>query len=100
MNHSLNRIMALAAAFAALVSCNFLDQNENTYQTSDYQFSCFDNVKRVCSHVYSYLDVDTEWSWSTQNCATDDAVYAWESNGIKTYYNGTWSPLIRIPTLR
>ena len=35
MNHSLNRIMALAAAFAALVSCNFLDQNENTYQTSD-----------------------------------------------------------------
>ena len=92
MNHSLNRIMALAAAFAALVSCNFLDQNENTYQTSDYQFSCFDNVKRVCSHVYSYLDVDTEWSWSTQNCATDDAVYAWESIGIKTYYNGTWSP--------
>lgn len=85
--------MALSAALiAGLGSCDFLEQTENTYQTTDYQFSCFENVKKVCSHVYSYLDVDTEWLWSTQSSATDDAVYAWESNGIKTYYDGTWSP--------
>ena len=85
--------MALAAALVScLVSCDFLEQTENTYQTTDYQFSCFENVKKVCSHVYSYLDVDTEWLWSTQSSATDDAVYAWESNGIKIYYDGTWSP--------
>ena len=85
--------MALSAALiAGLGSCDFLEQTENTYQTIDYQFSCFENVKKVCSHVYSYLDVDTEWLWSTHSSATDDAVYAWESNGIKTYYNGTWSP--------
>lgn len=85
--------MALSAALiAGLGSCDFLEQTENTYQTTDYQFSCFENVKKVCSHVYSYLDVDTEWLWTTQSSATDDAVYAWESNGIKTYYDGTWSP--------
>ena len=54
--------MALSAALiAGLGSCDFLEQTENTYQTIDYQFSCFENVKKVCSHVYSYLDVDTEW---------------------------------------
>lgn len=85
--------MALSAALiAGLGSCDFLEQTENTYQTTDYQFSCFENVKKVCSHVYSYLDADTEWLWTTQSSATDDAVYAWESNGIKTYYDGTWSP--------
>ena len=53
--------MALSAALiAGLGSCDFLEQTENTYQTIDYQFSCFENVKKGCSHVYSYLDVDTE----------------------------------------
>lgn len=83
---------ASAALVASLSSCNFLEQTESTYQTTDYQFSSFENVTKVCTNVYSYLDVDMEWSWSTQNCATDDAVYAWESNGIKVYYDGTWSP--------
>lgn len=88
----MKRYITLAAVSLASVSCDFLAQNEYTYQSTEYQFSTFENTKAVCSHVYSYLDVDTEWSWSTMNCATDDAVYAWESNGIKVYYDGTWSP--------
>ena len=79
-------ILALSVA-----SCDFLNQDEYTYNTTEYQFSTFDNTKAVCSHVYSYLDVDTEWCWTTMSAATDDAVYAWESNGIKSFYNGTWS---------
>ena len=79
-------ILALSVA-----SCDFLNQDEYTYNTTEYQFSTFDNTKAVCSHVSSYLDVDTEWCWTTMSAATDDAVYAWESNGIKSFYNGTWS---------
>ena len=75
----------------SVASCDFLNQDEYTYNTTEYQFSTFDNTKAVCSHVYSYLDVDTEWCWTTMSAATDDAVYAWESNGIKSFYNGTWS---------
>ena len=53
--------MALSAALiAGLGSCDFLEQTENTYQTTAYQFSCFENVKKVCSHVYSYLDVESK----------------------------------------
>ena len=60
----------------SVASCDFLNQDEYTYNTTEYQFSTFDNTKAVCSHVYSYLDVDTEWCWTTMSAATDDAVYA------------------------
>ena len=91
--------MALSAALiAGLGSCDFLEQTENTYQTTDYQFSCFENVKKVCSHVYSYLDVDTEWLWTTQSSATDDAVYAWKAMASEPIMTGPGVPATQSTT--
>ena len=41
--------MALSAALiAGLGSCDFLEQTENTYQTTDYSFKCY--LKRFAMH--------------------------------------------------
>ena len=92
MIKSLNKI-AIVLASALAVSCDFLDQKEYVYQSSEYQFSTFENTEKVLSNVYGYLNKDLPWQYSTFSCATDEGSYAWDSNGIKTFYDGTWSPV-------
>ncbi len=86
-----NLILCLAAILA--VSCSdFLNVSDSVYQSTEYQFSTFENTKKVCTDVYghllSYL-ADTENTM--RDVATDDAVYAWETSYIKTYWDGSWS---------
>ena len=68
------------------------DVRDSVYQSTDYQFATFENTKKVCTDVsgrlVSYLS-DTENTM--RDVATDDAVYAWESSYIKTYWDGSWS---------
>lgn len=92
MIKSLNKI-AIVLASALAVSCDFLDQKEYVYQSSEYQFSTFENTEKVLSNVYGYLNKDLPWQYSTFSCATDEGSYAWDSNGIKAFYDGTWSPV-------
>ena len=44
----MKRYITLAAVSLASVSCDFLAQNEYTYQSTEYQFSTFENTKAVC----------------------------------------------------
>ena len=92
MIKSLNKI-AIVLASALTVSCDFLGQKEYVYQSTEYQFSTFENTEKVLSNVYGYLNKDLPWQYSTFSCATDEGSYAWDSNGIKTFYDGTWSPV-------
>ena len=86
-------IFCLAALGLSLTSCaDYLRLDESVYQSREYQFSTFENTKKVCTDVYgrlvSYL-MDTENTM--RDVATDDAVYAWETSYVKTYWDGSWS---------
>ena len=84
-------IISLLSLLAASCS-DYLDVSESMYQSTEYQFATFENTKKVCTDVYgrlvSYLS-DTENTM--RDVATDDAVYAWETSYIKTYWDGSWS---------
>ena len=57
----------------------------------EYEFSTFDNTKAVATNVYSYLRNGYSDVNSTMiDAATDDAVNAWNTNGIKGFYDGSW----------
>ena len=89
INISVIAIMAVLSA-----GCDFLTLDESVYTTKEYQFAHFGNVKAVCTNVYSYLQSGFSAVEGTmRECATDDAVYAWEKGGIKRYYDGTWSSI-------
>lgn len=83
----------IVSTILSLFSCSFLDQDEVTYQTKEYQFSTFERTKQVCAHVYTYVNPSLEWIYGTQSAATDDAIASLENNNIKVYYDGTWSSL-------
>ncbi len=86
------RLILCLAALCALSCSDFLRLDESVYQSTEYQFATFENTKKVCTDVYgrllSYL-ADTENTM--RDVATDDAVYAWETSYIKTYWDGSWS---------
>ena len=88
------RISALAVIAVLTAGCNFLTLDESEYTTKEYQFAYFGNVKAVCTNVYSYLQSGFDAVEGTmRECATDDAMYAWEKGGIKRYYDGTWNSI-------
>ena len=74
-------------------SCSdFLELDESQYHTVDYQFSTFENVKEVATGVYGYVvDGLQDVEGTMREVATDDAVYAWDNNEIKTFYDGSWA---------
>ena len=87
-------IFILAGCLWFTTSCSdFLELNESQYHTVEYQFSTFENVKQVATNVYGYVqDGLADVAGTMREAATDDAVYAWEVNDLKTYYDGSWSP--------
>ncbi len=88
------KLFVIAVLGSLFTSCSFLSLDESVYTTKEYQFAYFDGVKKVCTNVYSYLESGFFAVEGTmRECATDDAVYAWEKGGIKIYYDGTWSPI-------
>ncbi|MDD3039214.1 RagB/SusD family nutrient uptake outer membrane protein [Bacteroides sp.] len=86
-------IFILTGCLWLTTSCSdFLELNESQYHTVEYQFSTFENVKQVATNVYGYVqDGLADVGNTMRDAATDDAVYAWESNNLKTYYDGSWS---------
>ena len=71
---------------------DFLELNESGYNSVEYQFSTFDRTKAVATNVYGYLkDGYSEVCSTMIDAATDDAVNAWSTNGIKGFYDGSWN---------
>ena len=88
-------IAILLAAPLLLASCSdFLELNESEYHTVKYQFSTFSRVKQSATTVYGYVrDGLADVEETMLDAATDDAVYVWETNNIKRFYDGSWSPV-------
>ena len=88
-------IAILLAAPLLLASCSdFLELNESEYHTVKYQFSTFSRVKQSATNVYGYVrDGLADVEETMLDAATDDAVYVWETNNIKRFYDGSWSPV-------
>lgn len=88
------RLSVVAVSCILAAGCSFLTLDESVYTTKEYQFAYFGSVKQVCTNVYSYLQTGFSAVEGTmRECATDDAVYAWEKGGIKRYYDGTWNSM-------
>ena len=86
-------LILLAGCTLLMAACSdFLELDESVYQTTKYQFSTFDRVKQSATNVYSYVQeglLDVEGTMI--DAATDDAVYAWSTGGIKRFYDGSWN---------
>ena len=90
----MNKYVLIGAVCLVLnTSCSdFLELDESQYHTVDYQFSTFENVKEVATGVYGYVvDGLQDVEGTMREVATDDAVYAWDNNEIKTFYDGSWA---------
>ena len=69
-----------------------LQSGRSLCQAVEYQFSTFDRTKAVATNVYGYLkDGYSEVCSTMIDAATDDAVNAWSTNGIKEFYDGSWN---------
>jgi hypothetical protein len=88
-------LVTITCSVFGLISCsNFLDLDQSEYHSTKYQFEYFSRIKEVCTGVYSYItDGFSDVSGTMIDAATDDAVYAWNTNSIKTYYDGSWSAI-------
>lgn len=86
-------IFILMGCMLVTTSCSdFLELNESEYHTKKYQFSTFDNVKKIATNVYGYVEDELANVAGTMiDAASDDAIYAWNTNNLKTLYDGSWS---------
>lgn len=91
-------IVLLAGCLGLNAACrDFLELDESQYHTREYQFATFERTKQVATNVYGYVrDGLADVASTMRDAATDDAVYAWPTNGIKRYYDGSWSAMNRI----
>ena len=79
------------------VGCSDLELNESEYFSKTYQFSDFEQTKKVMTNVYGYLYAGfSDVEGTMIECATDNAVYASSNNQIKRFYDGSWSPTNQI----
>ncbi|WP_106831933.1 RagB/SusD family nutrient uptake outer membrane protein [Parabacteroides pacaensis] len=78
-----------------LCACSdFLELNESDYYSKGALFMSFDRAKNVVTNVYGYLqDGFANVAGTMQDAATDDAINAWQTTGLKVYYDGSWSPI-------
>lgn len=95
MKKQLIYLFAVSLLGAGAVSCSdFLELDESEYHTVKYQFSTFNRVKQSATNVYGYVrDGLSDVEQTMLDAASDDAVYAWETGGIKRFYDGSWSPI-------
>lgn len=86
--------ISVLLSLTLLSSCSFMDVSTSEYHSTHYQFSTFDRTKKVLTNVYGYLGQGwNDVSNTMREVATDNAMPAWESNGIKKYWDGSWSAI-------
>jgi len=70
-----------------------MDYREHQNYQKDYIQLNFANVGGLVSNIYAQLDYDFgNYDGAMLASASDEAEYAWESNPIHDFYNGSWSP--------
>lgn len=85
-------IIAIATLLGTVSCEGFLTSTDSSFQSKEYQFSNYDRTKQVANNVYSYIrSYFDDVNGTMREAATDNAIYTWEDNAIKTFYDGSWS---------
>lgn len=81
------------ACTAVLTACD-MDYHEYSNYGKDYMDESYDNVIGLVTNVYGMLDYDfgQVYSGGMLASACDEAEYAYTSNTICSFTNGSWSP--------
>lgn len=81
------------ACMSALTACD-MDYHEYSNYGKDYMDETYDNVIGMVTNIYSMLDYDfgQVYSGGMLASACDEAEYAYTSNDICDFTNGSWSP--------
>ncbi|WP_299235083.1 RagB/SusD family nutrient uptake outer membrane protein [uncultured Bacteroides sp.] len=89
----LKNILSGVACTLALTSCNW-DYHEYSNYGKDYVQETYDNVIGMVTNIYAMLDYDFGQTYSGGMLASacDEAEYAYVSNDICDFTNGSWSP--------
>ncbi|WP_321334105.1 RagB/SusD family nutrient uptake outer membrane protein [uncultured Bacteroides sp.] len=90
----LKTIVSSIVCTVVLASCGDMDYHEYTNYGKDYMELSYDNVSGLITNIYTKLDYDfgQNYSGGMLASACDEAEYAYTSNAICDFYNGSWSP--------
>lgn len=94
MKFKKSRFIIAALVFSyILISCSDqMEYREHQNYGKDYIQLNFANVGGLVSNIYAQLDYDFgNYGGAMLASASDEAQYAWESNEIHDFYNGSWS---------
>ena len=90
-NKLLLYVLLLSTSFTA---CNFLDYNEATDYTKEYQFSVFVRTKAFLNNIYSHLPTGfNQVDGAMRETATDNAEHVWDLSQIQKMNDGSWSAI-------
>lgn len=79
---------------AVSTSCNFLYHDEATGMTQENAYSYFDNLESLVVGVYDGISSHySVMDGAMRESATDNSMYAWQSNEIYNIYEDVWSAL-------
>lgn len=75
-----------------LASCDFMNCDESSDYAKEDIFSSYSRVKKMVTHIYSFLphgfcNIDG----AMQDAAVDDAVHVYKTSSIQRFVDGTWS---------
>lgn len=86
------KIITGMACVAVLTACD-MDYHEYSNYGKDYMEETYDNVIGMVTNIYSMLDYDfgQVYSGGMLASACDEAEYAYTSNDICDFTNGSWS---------
>lgn len=87
------KIISVIACATFLTACD-MDYHEYTNYDKDYIAENYDNVIGMVTNIYSKLDYDfgQVYKGGMLASASDEADYAYASNDICDFTNGSWSP--------
>jgi hypothetical protein len=93
MNMKLKNIVGGMACVAALSACSS-DYHEFANYNKEYISETYENVIGLITNVYTMMDYDfgQNYSGGMLASACDEAEYAYTTNSICTFTNGSWSP--------
>lgn len=91
----LKTIISGIVLITALASCSdSMNYHEYSQYQEDYIDATYDNVCGLVTNIYTKMDYDfgQNYSGGMLSSACDESEYAYTSNAICDFYNGSWSP--------
>ena len=78
----------------SLVSCEFLDYDEASYNRKEDVFSDFGRSKSFLTGIYSRLPTDfNSIDGAMRSAATDEAEHVWDLSNVQRFNDGSWSAI-------